>query len=121
MPQHPNISCHSAHVAAGGVNSKISPVQLLDADGAPVVDGKGKMVKVAASAWLDQNKTVEQVTWAPGMPTSIGQPLGRQGWMDRTPGTYLLQSLPAADDRSWRCSYGRTVDRPRPQSLPRRC
>jgi DNA polymerase III delta prime subunit len=42
----------------------------------------GKSMK--ASQWLDQNQPVEQMTWAPGMPTIIEDRLvSNGGWIDR--------------------------------------
>jgi len=43
-------------------------------------DGKA----MSASKWLDQNQPVEQMTWAPGMPTIIEDKLvANGGWIDR--------------------------------------
>jgi hypothetical protein len=42
----------------------------------------GKPIK--ASQWLDQNRAVEQMTWAPGKPTVIeDQLVANGGWIDR--------------------------------------
>jgi hypothetical protein len=39
---------------------------------------------LSASAWLDQNKPVEQMTWAPGAPMLIGDRLiSDGGWIER--------------------------------------
>jgi hypothetical protein len=44
----------------------------------------GETKKVPASAWLDRNKPVEQMTWAPGMPTIIRNRLiAAGGWIER--------------------------------------
>ena len=39
--------------------------------GKPVLDEDGKPVNLSASAWLDQYRPVEQMTWAPGLPITI--------------------------------------------------
>ena len=39
---------------------------------------------IKASAWIDQNRAVEQMTWAPGLPVVIENRLIAQGgWFDR--------------------------------------
>ena len=64
---------------AASVNARIPPVPLFDRDGDPVLDGNGQQVKVKASAWLDQNRPVEQMTWAPGEPAVIRHRLVAEG------------------------------------------
>jgi hypothetical protein len=60
-------------------------VKLTDADGHPVVDQAGNHVTISASAWIDRNKPVEQMTWAPGLPMLIRDKLMIEGgWVDRT-------------------------------------
>jgi len=45
-------------------------------------DGKPKMLP--ASTWLDQNRPVEQMTWAPGLPMLIRERLiADGGWIER--------------------------------------
>ena len=57
MPMHCYIYAPSREMwPASSVNARIPPI--------PGPDGKG----VAASAWLDRHKPVEQMTWAPGLP-----------------------------------------------------
>jgi hypothetical protein len=48
---------------AASVNAKVAPV--------PVTDAKGNPKHLPASAWLDVNRCVEQMTWAPGEPEII--------------------------------------------------
>jgi hypothetical protein len=39
---------------------------------------------VKASAWIDQNRAVEQMTWAPGLPAVIeGRLIASGGWLER--------------------------------------
>jgi len=66
------------------VNSRIRPIKLTDAKGAPVIGGDGKQVVLSASAWLDRFRPVEQMTWAPGLPTIIDDKLIIEGgWIER--------------------------------------
>jgi hypothetical protein len=85
MPSHSYIfALTGAHWPASSVNSRIAPVALVNATGAPVLDEKGKQLKLAAATWLDKNKPVEQMTWAPGLPMVIrDRLLVDGGWIDR--------------------------------------
>jgi hypothetical protein len=65
------------------VNARIRPVALLDADGRPVLDSKKKPKRIPASEWLDKNRPIEAVTWAPGEPMIIKDKLVDQGgWFE---------------------------------------
>jgi hypothetical protein len=69
---------------ASSVNARIPAVALTNAAGAPVLDDKGKPQKISASAWLDQHRPVEQMTWAPGEPQIVeGRLISDGGWMKR--------------------------------------
>ena len=64
--------------------------------GRPVLDKDAKQKAIAASAWLDQNRPVEQMTWAPGEPMEIKDRLiSDGGWIER-PGLHRVQPLSAA-------------------------
>ena len=66
------------------VNARIPPVPLVDVDGQPILDEKGKPKFIPASLWLDQNRPVEQITWAPGTPMLIENRLVDEGgWIPR--------------------------------------
>jgi hypothetical protein len=47
--------------------------------GAPTLDDHGDPIKLSANAWLDGNKPVEQMTWAPGLPMVIRDELILEG------------------------------------------
>ena len=69
---------------AASVNARIEPVPLVDDDGDPVLDDKGRQQTLSASAWLDRNSAVEQMTWAPGEPRLIkGRLVSNGGWIKR--------------------------------------
>jgi Primase C terminal 2 (PriCT-2)/Family of unknown function (DUF5906) len=50
----------------------------------PGFDETGKRVLIPASRWLDKHRPVEQMSWAPGLPTLIRDRLiAEGGWFDR--------------------------------------
>jgi Family of unknown function (DUF5906) len=73
MPMHSYIFAATGEMwPAASVNSRIQPIAIDD----------GKAIK--ASDWLDRNRPVEQMTWAPGLPTVIDDRLiSDGGWIDR--------------------------------------
>lgn len=85
MPAHNYIFAPTGETwPATSVNSRIPPIKLVDKDGAPVIGDDGKQVKLKANAWLDQNRPVEQMTWAPGEPQIVPDRLiSDGGWFDR--------------------------------------
>ena len=78
MPQHAYIFAPTRELwPSASVNSRIGPV----AEG---TDKDGKPVIVSAANWLDKNRGVEQLTWAPGEPQVIpGRLVSDGGWIDR--------------------------------------
>jgi hypothetical protein len=86
MPSHSYIFAPSRDFwPAASVNSRIQPI---------TVGGE----KLSASAWLDRNRAVEQVTWAPSEPIAVEDRLiSDGGWIDR-PGcrTFNLYRPPLA-------------------------
>jgi len=85
MPQHCYIYAPSREPwPAASVNSRIAPVSLFAANGAPLLDPNGEPLVLAANKWLDQNRPVEQMTWAPGEPELIKDRLiSDGGWVER--------------------------------------
>jgi hypothetical protein len=72
------------------VDARLPPQPLLDETGTPVRTAKGKVVMIPASKWLEQNQSVEQMTWAPGLPELIeGRLVVDGGWIDRPKATCL--------------------------------
>ena len=87
MPQHAYIYAPTRELwPAASVNSRV----------APVIDEGGKLTK--ANQWLDQNRAVEQMTWAPGLPEVIEDRLvSGGGWIERSGcRTFNLYQPPAA-------------------------
>ena len=72
------------------VDARLPPQPLLDETGTPVRNAKGKVVMIPASKWLEQNQSVEQMTWAPGLPELIeGRLVVDGGWIDQPKATCL--------------------------------
>jgi hypothetical protein len=84
MPMHNYIFGPSGETwPATSVNSRIPPVPLVR-NGEPVLDADGEQVQLKANVWLDQNRAVEQMTWAPGEPQVIADRLiAEGGWIQR--------------------------------------
>src|SRR5262245_32065710 len=82
MPQHNYIFVPTREPwPAASVDARLKPTPLLDATGNPIKDDKGKPKFIAASTWLDQNRPVEQITWAPGEPLLIkDRVIAEGGW-----------------------------------------
>ena len=72
LPMHSYIFTPTREMwPASSVNAKIPPV------------GEGENA-VKASAWIDSNRSVEQMTWAPGEPLIItGHLISHGGWIPR--------------------------------------
>lgn len=85
MPMHSYIYAPTRDMWPGAsVNARVPPVALIDGSGKPVLDEDGKQKFISASAWLDRNKPVEQMTWAPGEPMLIKDRLiSNGGWIER--------------------------------------
>lgn len=66
---------------AQSVDSRLEPVLVVDKNGLPKLDRKGNPVKEKPSKWLDRNRPVEQLTWAPGYPKIIEDKIIREGSM----------------------------------------
>jgi Family of unknown function (DUF5906)/Bifunctional DNA primase/polymerase, N-terminal len=80
MPMHSYIYTPSREMwPAPSINARIKPVALVDEGGSPVLNNEGKKKTIPASLWLDRNKPVEQMTWAPGLPMLIENRLISQG------------------------------------------
>jgi len=85
MPMHAYIFTPCREMwSIASVNSRIPPVPVLDQNGMPKLDKKGKPVFISASTWLDRNQSVEQMTWCPGMDMLIRDRMVVDGrWIER--------------------------------------
>ena len=87
MPAHSYIYTPTRELwPASSVNARLPPVPLADANGQPVLDGKGNPKTIAAAAWLDRHRSVEQMTWIPGQPMLIPNHLICDGGVIERPG-----------------------------------
>jgi hypothetical protein len=84
MPSHSYIFVPCREIwTQTSINSRLGRVPVLDKNGNPKRKG-GKEVTIPASAWLDRNQAVEQMTWVPGMPMLIADRLVVDGgWIER--------------------------------------
>jgi hypothetical protein len=84
MPLHGYLHIPTGEMwPAASVKSRLPPVPVLDRNGEPVLNKKGEPVELPAPAWLDQNRPVEQLTWAPGLPELIRDKVVLEGgWKD---------------------------------------
>jgi Family of unknown function (DUF5906) len=65
------------------INARLPRMPVLTKSGQPK-KANGKIVTMSASLWLDQNRPVEQMTWAPGLPKIIPNRLVVDGgWIER--------------------------------------
>jgi hypothetical protein len=82
MPMHSYIFAPSGEMwPAGSINQRIAPVPLSNDKGEPTLD---KDCNQRASDWLDRNRPVEQMTWAPGLSMLIRDRLiSDGGWIER--------------------------------------
>jgi hypothetical protein len=73
MPNHDYIYIHTRdHWPAASVNAKLGKIRVNDD------------LTINAGLWLDQNRSVEQITWAPGSPMVIkDKVVADGGWVDR--------------------------------------
>jgi len=85
MPTHQYIFTPSREFwPASSVNARIASIPLTDDQGRPIKDDKDKAKLISASTWLDQNRPVEQLTWAPGEPMIVEDRLiSDGGWIER--------------------------------------
>jgi hypothetical protein len=91
MPMHSYIFVPSRELWPGGsINARIEPQPLADEAGNPICDEGDKPKRISASQWLDQNRAVEQMTWAPGEPEIVEDRLVSQGGWINKPGCHIF-------------------------------
>ena len=84
MPMHRYIFVPTREMwPAVSVNARLPPRPLFDKAGVPVLNKKGEQVLEPANKWLDRNRPVEQMTWAPGLPMIVHDRLiSEGGWIE---------------------------------------
>ena len=66
------------------INARIPPVPVVDANGNVVIGKGGEPKCMPPNEWLDKNRPVEQMTWAPNHPELIRDRLiDHGGWIER--------------------------------------
>jgi hypothetical protein len=90
MPTHVYVFTPCREFWTGtSIDARLPRMPVLNKQGRPKTIG-GKVVTVSASRWLDQNRPVEQMTWAPGYPMLIeGRLVVAGGWIERAGVTCL--------------------------------
>jgi Family of unknown function (DUF5906) len=70
---------------AARVDARLPSVKLFDESGNPIIDEEtGDQKEIFASGWLAKHASVEQMTWAPGLPQLVRDKLiGDGSWIDR--------------------------------------
>lgn len=98
MPGHNYIFAPSREIwPSTSVNARIPPQRALDRNGEPQTNDDGEPVFIPANRWLDQNRPVEQMTWAPGEPLVIHDRLiSEGGWIHRPGCNVFNQYRPPA-------------------------
>jgi len=76
------------------IDTRLPRRPLLDANGNPVRN-KGKVVTISASTWLEQNRSVETLTWDPGEPELVRDKLAVDGGWVSWPSTAAGYQSPA--------------------------
>ncbi len=96
MPAHSYIFTPTREMwATASVNSKLPSKPVLDENGQPVLDARGNPKKISANTLLDRYRSVEQMTWAPGMDMLIKDRLiADGGWIGRKGVTIFNLYLP---------------------------
>jgi hypothetical protein len=85
MPMHNYIFIPSLETwPASSVNARLGKVSILGASDRELDDDDAPK-EIPANAWLDKNRPVEQMTWAPGLPMLIRDRLvSNGGWIERS-------------------------------------
>ena len=102
-PKHDYIFMPSGqHWPTASINSIFAALPLLGKDGKPLFDEKGKPRTQKASNWLDVNRHVEGLTWAPGKPPILADTLATEDGLipsagNNTFNTYKPSNLKPGD------------------------
>jgi len=112
MPSHQYFFTPSGEFwPAASVNARLPRAQLLANDGTPVSDANGDPKFINASTWLDKERPVEQMVWAPGLPKLITDRLvSGGGWIERPGASCLNHYLPPSVEEGDSAEAGKWID-----------
>lgn len=84
MPAHEYLFIPTRELWPGAsVDARLPTVLEIDEDGHPVM-GAHSQKRIKPSKWLDRNRPIEQMTWAPGEPLIVCDRLvADAGWVER--------------------------------------
>lgn len=84
MPAHEYLFVPTRELwPAASIDARLIGKPEVDDDGHPVFNAQGQK-RIKASRWLDKNRPIEQMTWAPGEPLIVHDRLvADAGWVDR--------------------------------------
>jgi Family of unknown function (DUF5906) len=74
------------HWPQATIDAIFPAVEIYGADGKPLLDEKGKPQTQKASKWLDNNRHVEELTWAPGREPILVDTLATENGLISSPG-----------------------------------
>jgi hypothetical protein len=70
--------------AKATIDARLPRIAVIDKQGRPKQDAKGKAVSILPTTWLDRHNHVDLLTWAPGLPLFIRDKIVvAGGWIDR--------------------------------------
>ena len=104
MPQHSYMYAPSREMwPASSVDARIGPIEIgVNADGEPIT--------IPAHVWLDCNRPVEMMTWAPEIADGHSRFPDRGRRFNSTQGCRVLQFVSSATDQAWRRKPSPAVD-----------
>jgi len=104
-PRHDYIFAPTGrHWPMATIDSIFPAVEIYGADGKVLLDEKGNPQTMKASKWLDRERHVEELTWAPGQPPILMDVLSTEGGLIPSPGnnsfnTYKPSTLKPGDPK----------------------
>jgi hypothetical protein len=122
LPEHKYIYIPTRDLwSAIAVNSQLPPIPVLDKNGKPQLGPStenkagevilGEPEFMTANVWLDKNQSVEQMTWAPGLPMLIrGRLIQDGGWFDHAGASCFNLYRPPTIKHGDATKAGRWVD-----------
>src|SRR5262245_6547128 len=92
-PRHDYIFAPTGrHYPMAAIDSIFPSVEIYGADGKPLLDDDGEPQTMKASKWLDRERHVDELTWAPGKPYILQDVLATEGGLIPRPGNNTFNS-----------------------------